>query len=393
MTDTSGAAIPNATITITSLDTKLAITLKTNGAGEYLATLLAAGRYALKAQAPGFKTVVEEGIVLKEGANERSNFVLQLDPNYMNGCCEYAATPLEPPEPPPALGSPADKTPPPLPGQPAQTPPPAVPAGQSEAKCSLMGTVIDSSGAAIAKAGIIVTNLDSKKAIVLTANVAGQYVANDLPLGQYSVTVVVPGFKTVQQTGIVLKEGACEHVDINLKMEQYDYGISEYAAVPLKTLPTEDLVLTKKPFTYTVGNGKDHNSFQGIAKLVYDDSNDWVAIFEANRDRFEKPGYLPNGTQILIPKEKRNIPKLVFKVLPEYPAEAQKAGVSGDVVMDVTLKEDGSVEQVAVIDGNPLLVDAATTAVKQWRYRFSAAKTQPRKFVVVVTFKKGGKVR
>jgi len=118
-----------------------------------------------------------------------------------------------------------------------------------------------------------------------------------------------------------------------------------------------------------------------------------VAIFEANRDRIEKPGFIPNGTEILIPKEKRNIPKLIFKVMPVRPPEAGAAGVWGDVVMDVTLKEDGSVEQVDVIDGNPLLVEAVTAAVRQWRYRMSAAKAQSTKFVVVVSFTKKGKVR
>jgi len=401
VTDVSGAVIPNATITVTNVDTKLANTLKTNGAGEYQATLLPPGHYAVNVQASAFKAAEKTGIVLKQGANERADFVLKLDPNYMRGCCEYAATPLETPVieapkmdiPPQVPGNPADKTPPPIPGQPSQVPPPPAPTRQRDTKCPLMGTVTDSSGAVIPKAAITITNLESRKAIILTTNEAGQFVANDLPPGRYSVTVVVSGFKTVQQTGIVLKEGACEHVDINLKLEQYDFGIAEYAAVPLKTLPTGDLALKKKPFTYDVGSDKDHNTFQGIAKLVYGDSDAWLAIFEANRGRFEKPGFIPNGTQILIPKEKRNIPKQILKVLPDYPPEARKAGVWGDVVMDVTLKDDGSVEEVNVIVGNPLLVEAATSAVKQWRYRTSAGKSQQSKFVVVVSFSKKGKVR
>ncbi|HKM49497.1 MAG TPA: energy transducer TonB [Terriglobales bacterium] len=62
--------------------------------------------------------------------------------------------------------------------------------------------------------------------------------------------------------------------------------------------------------------------------------------------------------------------------------------------MDVTLKEDGSVEQVNVIDGPPFLVEAATTAVKQWRYRPLLVKGKPvLKFVVVVSFGKGGKIK
>jgi len=399
VTGVSGAVIQNATITITNLDTKLTLTFKTNNVGEYLATLLPPGRYTQKVQALAFQTAVKTGIVLKEGANESSDFVLKLDPNYMSGCCEYAAIPLEPPlikepkiEPPPQVPeNPSGKTPPPMPGQPAQAPPPAPPTGQSNGTCSLMGTVTDSSGAVVSKAVVTITNLDSGKVITLTASETGQYVANDLPDGRYMVKAVANGFAAILNTEIVLHAGGKECAD--LVTAAADFGISEYAAVPLKPLPMDDLTLKKKPFTYYVGDAKDHNTFQGIAKLVYGDSSGWVAIFEANRDKIEKPGFIPNGTEILIPKEKRNVPKLILKVAPVYPPEATKAGVWGDVVLDVTLKEDGSVEQVAVIDGNPLLVEAATSAVKQWRYRMSAGKTQLTKFVLVVTFKKGGKVR
>jgi len=62
--------------------------------------------------------------------------------------------------------------------------------------------------------------------------------------------------------------------------------------------------------------------------------------------------------------------------------------------MDVRLKNDGTVDQVSVIDGDPLLVEAATTAVKQWRYRpFLVNRNPVVKFVVVISFSKGGKVQ
>jgi TonB family protein len=170
-------------------------------------------------------------------------------------------------------------------------------------------------------------------------------------------------------------------------------GCFEYAASPLKT-QEEDLIAKKKPFTYMVGEAKDHSTLQGIAKLVYGDPKMWVQIFEANRDVVEKPTVIPYGTSLLIPPRKRAVPKLVSKVMPVYPRAAEKEHVWGDVVLDVTLKEEGTVESINVIDGNPLLVEATTTAVKQWRYRPLLEKGKPVvKFVVVVSFGKGGRVQ
>ena len=290
-----------------------------------------------------------------------------------------------------AIGMPAASGWQPALGQQVKAPPSASAAGQDSSVGSLAGTVTDSSGAAVAKATITIANVDTRQARMLTTNDAGQYTADHLQVGNYSVTASKQGFESTTRTGIMLRPGTPERVDIRLEVEVY--GCCEYAAVPLHVL--DDWSQKKRPFTYVVGSGEDHNSFQGIAKLVYRDPKAWVAIFEANREKIEKPEFIPNGTEILIPKGTRTTPKLISNVMPAYPDAARKAGVSGDVVMDVSLKEDGSVAQVDVIDGPTLLNEAATTAVKQWRYQPSPQKNKPpiRKFVVVISFGKGGKIQ
>jgi protein TonB len=60
---------------------------------------------------------------------------------------------------------------------------------------------------------------------------------------------------------------------------------------------------------------------------------------------------------------------LIFKVNPEYPAAARSARVQGSVVMHAIIGTDGSVQQLRLRSGNPLLVSAAMEAVKKWRYR------------------------
>ena len=68
---------------------------------------------------------------------------------------------------------------------------------------------------------------------------------------------------------------------------------------------------------------------------------------------------------------------LLHKVPPEYPAEALAAKISGTVVFHAILATDGSVKDVQVVSGPPQLVDAATNAVKQWKYRTFTLNGQP----------------
>ena len=60
---------------------------------------------------------------------------------------------------------------------------------------------------------------------------------------------------------------------------------------------------------------------------------------------------------------------LVNKVQPEYPDEARKKHVSGNVRLHVVIARDGTVKSLEVVSGEPLLVQAAINAVRQWRYR------------------------
>jgi bla regulator protein blaR1 len=60
---------------------------------------------------------------------------------------------------------------------------------------------------------------------------------------------------------------------------------------------------------------------------------------------------------------------LIHRVEPVYPAEAQKNQISGNVVLWAIVGKDGDVINLKTISGHPLLAEAATEAVKQWKYR------------------------
>ena len=63
--------------------------------------------------------------------------------------------------------------------------------------------------------------------------------------------------------------------------------------------------------------------------------------------------------------------------LPVYPSAARAAGVSGEVVMDVTIARDGSVASVVVLSGDAMLAPAAAEAVRQWKYQPTLLNEQP----------------
>lgn len=61
--------------------------------------------------------------------------------------------------------------------------------------------------------------------------------------------------------------------------------------------------------------------------------------------------------------------KLIRKVIPVYPALARTARISGSVHLIGVIARDGTIQQLQVVSGNPLLVPAAVSAVRQWIYR------------------------
>ena len=61
-------------------------------------------------------------------------------------------------------------------------------------------------------------------------------------------------------------------------------------------------------------------------------------------------------------------PQILKLVPPRYPGLALKARVSGTVVLEATLTAQGAVEDIRVVSGHPLLIDAAIECIKQWVY-------------------------
>jgi len=60
--------------------------------------------------------------------------------------------------------------------------------------------------------------------------------------------------------------------------------------------------------------------------------------------------------------------KIKSRVEPVYPELAKRNNISGSARVELLVTADGRVKDVKVLGGNPVLVQAVTTAVMKWRY-------------------------
>ena len=78
VSDSTGAALPKATVTVRNLDTGATVSTETTDAGLYSAPNLPPGRYALTVEAPNFKKYVREGVTVPTGTTVTLDIQMQL---------------------------------------------------------------------------------------------------------------------------------------------------------------------------------------------------------------------------------------------------------------------------------------------------------------------------
>lgn len=76
---------------------------------------------------------------------------------------------------------------------------------------------------------------------------------------------------------------------------------------------------------------------------------------------------------------------LIRRVQPVYPPLAKSARVQGSVEFAATITKEGNIENLQVIHGHPLLINAAKEAVLQWKYRPTLLNGQPVEVLTDIT--------
>jgi len=69
--------------------------------------------------------------------------------------------------------------------------------------------------------------------------------------------------------------------------------------------------------------------------------------------------------------------KVVRKVEPHYPEVAKRMNLSGTVKVIAVVAQDGNVKKVEAVGGSPILVEAAQSAISQWKYAPGTESREP----------------
>ena len=109
-----------------------------------------------------------------------------------------------------------------------------------------------------------------------------------------------------------------------------------------------------------------------------------LRIFLQTADAPEERAQALSSNKIRVGAEVQRT-KLLHKTTPIYPLEAKAQHIEGAVNLQATIGKDGKVENLQVLDGNPLLAAAALEAVKNWEYSTTLLNGDPVEVVTKIT--------
>src|SRR5271169_1086411 len=77
---------------------------------------------------------------------------------------------------------------------------------------------------------------------------------------------------------------------------------------------------------------------------------------------------------------------IIRKIQPAYPPLARQARIQGPVVLQAEIGKDGSIQNLRLISGHPMLAPAAIEAIKQWKYKPYILNGEPVEVETTITF-------
>ena len=108
-----------------------------------------------------------------------------------------------------------------------------LPIAHAQDTATIAGTVSDPSGASAADAQVTLVNTGTQFTRVVTTNDSGQYVASPIPTGEYTITVVKPGFEKLVRSGVIVTAASTVSVDLQLAVGSQTQTVSVTSTAPL----------------------------------------------------------------------------------------------------------------------------------------------------------------
>jgi len=172
---------------------------------------------------------------------------------------------------------------------------------------TILGSVTDSSGAAVPGATVTIKNLDTGLVRTVSTSDDGSYAAPELPIGNYSVSVEKAGFRLGVVTGIKVEVSSERRADVSLQPGQ----LAQTVTVQGEELPMVDStsntlggIIESKIVTSLPVNGRDYQKLIFLVPGVtgspdqITDSPGAFGIFSVNGARGRANNFLLDGTDM-----------------------------------------------------------------------------------------------
>ena len=162
-----------------------------------------------------------------------------------------------------------------------------IPALGQSAAGRILGTVSDASGAALAGATVIVTDVERGTSRTVTSNESGDFAVPDLQPGTYKIRVEAQGFKTVERPSVQIEVAADVRSDFSLQPGQVSETVTINDDVPLVNTTSATLggTLSNQEINDLPLNGRDYDNLALTQPGVFRDntvSNAAEGLFSVN---------------------------------------------------------------------------------------------------------------
>jgi TonB family protein len=229
------------------------------------------------------------------------------------------------------------------------------------------GVVTDERGGAIPDVEVTARAITAGTTRSAVTDQSGRYSLGGLPSGEHELRFARDGFKP-HVARVALDASAAAAADVQLRVG----GVTE--SITLKLAPAEGgpmSAVSEATLVQRIADApEDSAPHLALAELYYREERfaESASMMARAAALFAAEHPAPPNTPAPAASGDLKAPRKLRDVTPIYPADARAAGVTGMVIIEATIAEDGTVQAAVVRRSVPMLDEAALGAVRQWLY-------------------------